>query len=161
MTSARDSWLFCDLAFLSPVSSTPAVQMHACFPIQLFIWNHSPFSSRTPFPVLPTHQLMSCLLSKSASLLSCLHLELVVECLDQGGCLMFKEDDQRQKPSKLKMRTKTFFLSIQGANKKMSVAHNPPRVLIKHIHVGFGVQMRVDFLLVCVPFCFLVMPPHL
>lgn len=84
-------------------SLTPAEQMHACFPIQPSIWNHSPFSGHTPFPVIPAHPLMSYLLSKSASFLSCLRPELVVECLDQGGCLMFKERLSGTKLSKLKM----------------------------------------------------------
>lgn len=77
-------------------SLTPAEQMHACFPIQPSIWNHSPFSGHTPFPVIPAHPLMSYLLSKSASFLSCLLPELVVECLDQGGCQCSKKDYQGQ-----------------------------------------------------------------
>lgn len=38
MTGAGDSRLLCD-----PVFFRPAVQMHACFPIQPSIWNHYHF----------------------------------------------------------------------------------------------------------------------
>lgn len=99
MTGARASQLFCDLVFVSHASCTDACLLsHPAFYLQSL-----PFSGHTPFPVIPAHLLMSYLLSKSASFLSCLHPELVVECLDQGGCLMFKERLAGTKLSKLKM----------------------------------------------------------
>lgn len=52
------------------------------------------------------------LLSKAAGFLSCLHSELVSECLATGGCLVFKERVSGTDVSK-------DFKSIQGANKKM------------------------------------------
>ena len=63
-------------SFLQPAVSQ-LCQCMLAFSIQhrFFVWSHLSFSSHTkPFSLIPTHQMMSCLLSKSASAFKCLYV---------------------------------------------------------------------------------------
>lgn len=68
--------LFCNCTFFPPTCSVPAVSVHACFlhsaPI-LCLESPVIFQSYKTL-LIPTHQMMSCLLSKSASAFKCLYV---------------------------------------------------------------------------------------